>query len=554
MLTLKKIILVKLAARFINDSDSRKIINCSKDEIWEKFIKEKTSAFYIPLTLQEDIIALIKPLQSEVHNFTDDHAGIFTEEQEWSLKFCFNADGTVDRVKTADLLIHSKWLDVQTRFVLACQYWSSLNVQRFFYGLHKSTRKKILNKYSTENENLNQYEENVVLWIRHCKAGYISEWQTRDWCYKCYTWNYASFQSRHLDNLTEEERQSTLYDIFEESYWVHIHRFCLSRMSADDQESLLKRFPLKVLRTYLYWPSQRFFLDAVNKVWHCLPGNHFTCLLHIIICQKILELWKDFDYVNLLRQLWHRSPDHLKQCVEGTDIFEILMEILKNGFNPKDVPGNFFLHDDIYDNANEYQSQSFRSSASDERQGEQGKKTSLAGNQGGKREPKLNNSKRSRGSNESILGLYNKKKKSRHEVTGCERRNPLQLSERPQRKNRGPERQLNNRGLPSSHTSNSNCPLNKKLRQSKESFQKRETGPYHLRSRNRVTKEKGFRSLGGKMQVQGGPFRSIGERFKKPSPYNQSRHYRQQSKHQGRHQPEQEPRNGRSSSQSLRKS
>ncbi|GFY38309.1 uncharacterized protein TNIN_246721 [Trichonephila inaurata madagascariensis] len=351
MWTLKKIILVKLAARFINDSDTRKIINRSKDEIWEKFIKEKTSAFYIPLTLQEGIIALIKPLQLEVHNFMDDHDGIFTEEQEWSLKFCFNADGTVDRGKTADLLIHSKWLDVQTRFVLACQYWSSRNVRTFFYGLHKSAKKKILNKYSTLNENLNEYERNVVIWIRHFQAG--SECQSRDWCYECYNWNYVSFQSRHLDNLTEEERQSSLYDIFEESYWVHIRRFCLSRMSADDRESLLKRFPLKVLRTYLYWPSQRFFLDAVNKVWHCLPGNHFTCLLHIIICQKIVELWKDFDYVNLLRELWQRSPDHLKQYVEGTDIFEILMEILKNGFDPKDVPRKFFLHDDIYNNATE---------------------------------------------------------------------------------------------------------------------------------------------------------------------------------------------------------
>ncbi|GFV54205.1 uncharacterized protein TNCV_1496821 [Trichonephila clavipes] len=121
-------------------------------------------------------------------------------------------------------------------------------------------------------------------------------------------------------------------------------------MSADRREVLLKRFPLKILRVYLLWPCHHFFLDAVNNVWDQLQGRHFIRLLHIIICQKIVELWKDFDYVNLLRQLWHRSPDHLKRSIEGTDIFEILMEILKNGFNPKDAPGNFFLHD-IYDNA-----------------------------------------------------------------------------------------------------------------------------------------------------------------------------------------------------------
>ncbi|GFS48971.1 uncharacterized protein TNCV_3382701 [Trichonephila clavipes] len=353
MLTLKEIILVKLAAQFINDSDTRKIINRSKYEIWEKFIREKTAAFYIPLTLQDDIIALIKPIEFEVLNFLGDHHGIFTKDQECSLQFCFTADGMVDRVKTADLLIHLKRLGKQTRLLLACQYWSSFNVGRLLYGFHESMRKKLLKMYSTGNENLNAYEENIALWFRHCRAGYISKRQTWDWCYGIYIWNFASLQGRLFDDLPEERRQSLLYSFFEYGYWMHIHRFCLSKMNADHREDLLKRFPLKVLRTYLYWPNQRFFLDVVNKVWDCLPRHHFTCLLHIIICQKIVELWKDFDYVNLLREFWYRSPDHLKQYVKGTDIFEILMEILKNGFNPKNVPGNFFLHDDMYHNANE---------------------------------------------------------------------------------------------------------------------------------------------------------------------------------------------------------
>ncbi|GFS63810.1 hypothetical protein TNIN_147301 [Trichonephila inaurata madagascariensis] len=131
MLTLKEIILVKLTAKIINDSDTGEIIDPYTDEIWEQFIRERTSALDIPLTLQEDIVALRKPIQLEVRNFIEDHYGIFTVEQECSLKFCFHADGTVDRVKTADLLIHSKWLDVQTRFVLACQYWSSRNLTFF---------------------------------------------------------------------------------------------------------------------------------------------------------------------------------------------------------------------------------------------------------------------------------------------------------------------------------------------------------------------------------------------------------------------------------------
>ncbi|GFT60754.1 hypothetical protein TNCV_3286681 [Trichonephila clavipes] len=114
------------------------------------------------------------------------------------------------------------------------------------------------------------------------------------------------------------------------------------------------------------------------------------------------------------------------------------------------------------------QSQSFRNSESGERRGEQEKKTSHTGNQGGKRKSEINKRKRSIRSKKSFIELYNKTK-SRHEATGFKRRNPSSRSVGPQRKrNRGPERQLNKRGLPSS--SNSNCPLNKKIQQSEASF------------------------------------------------------------------------------------
>ncbi|GFQ95946.1 uncharacterized protein TNCT_710591 [Trichonephila clavata] len=108
-------------------------------------------------------------------------------------------------------------------------------------------------------------------------------------------------------------------------------------MSADHREQLLTRFPSKVLTIYLFWPYHRFFLEAANKVWDCLPEHHFIFLIHIIIYQKIVALWKDFDYVYLLRQFWQRSPDHLKQCVESTDIWEMLMEIVNPGFQIEKV-------------------------------------------------------------------------------------------------------------------------------------------------------------------------------------------------------------------------
>ncbi|GFY69368.1 uncharacterized protein TNIN_352931 [Trichonephila inaurata madagascariensis] len=345
MLTLKNVILVKLVTEFINDSNTREIIDLTEDQIWKKFIRKRTSASDIPLILQENIIAFIKPIQTEVSYWMDDHEEMLPLDKKLSLKFCFNADGTVDRVKTADLLIDSKLLDAQTRFVLACQYWSGWDVLKLFYTLHKSARVQILDKYSTPNEYFEEYEENVEHWIDYYRHMRIIKSKSRGLCYDCFNWTNVSLQSRLLDDLSEEKRQSILDDAFENTVNMQLGGFCLSRMSVEHREQLLTFFPLKVLWIYLFWPYHHFFMDAVNKVWDRLPEKHFLCLLHIIICQKIVAFWKDFDYVNLLREFWYKSPDRLKHRVEGSDIFEILMEILKNSFHPKYVPENFYLHD-----------------------------------------------------------------------------------------------------------------------------------------------------------------------------------------------------------------
>ncbi|GFU40213.1 uncharacterized protein TNCV_1125981 [Trichonephila clavipes] len=331
MSTLKEIILVKYAAEIINDTLIISPLNNSAQEIWWEIIRRRLSAFDIPLTLKEDIIALLKPMALEVENWRADHNGIFPMRQILSLKFRFNADGTLDRIKTADSLICSTALAGETRFLLACQYWTTRNVFRIFEKIPNTLKNQILCKYSRENEYLNEHKENVVKWIHHYRSG--SSLRLQPWG----NFTDASLQSRRLNHLSEEDRESLLREVFEDTDKMHVGRFCLSRMSVGHREQLLPLFPQKVLRIYLHRPYLHLFMDAANKVWDQLSGKDFTCLLDIIIHSKILELWTDFDYVGLLRQFWRRSPDHLKEYVKGTLIFPFLKHILQPGFHV-DVP------------------------------------------------------------------------------------------------------------------------------------------------------------------------------------------------------------------------
>ncbi|GFQ95944.1 uncharacterized protein TNCT_710581 [Trichonephila clavata] len=175
MLTLKEIILVKFAAGFVNNSDARKLINDFREEVWKKALREKISSLNIPLIFHEEIIAFIKPIKLDVDYWRRDHNGIFTAKQESCVKFCFKVNGMVDRIKTADALIHSEWLDVQSRFVLACQYWSGWDVLTFFKNLYKAERNRMLHKFSKKNKKLSEHEKKIVQWIKHYKGGCISK-------------------------------------------------------------------------------------------------------------------------------------------------------------------------------------------------------------------------------------------------------------------------------------------------------------------------------------------------------------------------------------------
>ncbi|GFR10435.1 hypothetical protein TNCT_432501, partial [Trichonephila clavata] len=69
---------------FINDFDIRSLVNRLKDETLKTAIRRKLSSFYIPSSLKDEIIALIKPIALEVNNWREDHIGIFHSDAEIS--------------------------------------------------------------------------------------------------------------------------------------------------------------------------------------------------------------------------------------------------------------------------------------------------------------------------------------------------------------------------------------------------------------------------------------------------------------------------------------
>ncbi|GFT97362.1 uncharacterized protein TNCV_243781 [Trichonephila clavipes] len=93
-------------------------------------------------------------------------------------------------------------------------------------------------------------------------------------------------------------------------------------------------------------------METLSVVWDVLPEKDFVFLLHVIICQKILMGWRDFNYVDLLRRVWDESPVRFKGYVQETNLFRVLTEILTNRFSQNSIPERLLLHhEDVMRNA-----------------------------------------------------------------------------------------------------------------------------------------------------------------------------------------------------------
>ncbi|GFT70290.1 hypothetical protein NPIL_390741 [Nephila pilipes] len=124
--TLRHITLAKIAVVVYTDREIRNLekelqkpLHLLPGQSWESIIKEKLPALVFPLVLQNEIVALMRAISFEVQQWMDDHHGILFTDDENFIRFCWNSNGTIDRLGTADFLIKSEHLSFEKRFSLA---------------------------------------------------------------------------------------------------------------------------------------------------------------------------------------------------------------------------------------------------------------------------------------------------------------------------------------------------------------------------------------------------------------------------------------------------
>ncbi|GFY73672.1 uncharacterized protein TNIN_429131 [Trichonephila inaurata madagascariensis] len=352
VLTLQQMATVKIATYFfraheISDIEQRyqTHLYILPEQKWEHVIKQKLPPPSCSTALLNEITAAVRALSFEVWYWIMDHWKIFSEKRSLScLPFSWKSDGTIDRIRTADILIQSQVLDLETRFTLACNYWCWHDIRDFSKTIPADDFQQLLLKYRNKFSTATDVQM-VSRWFEFFIDTNLTH-SCQLWSLE-FKWTQITFFNRVFNHLPVEKRLA-LEDRLVQTSHIPLGRHGFMRMDVQRRLQMLQQYPYQVLRILLYWPLQSFFKDYAAVVRETLPNRSFLYLIHIIICQKILPGWRDFDYVDLLRTFWRESPIRCKDYVRGDAIFEILTVILEGrGFRThlrSGIPRRYLVH------------------------------------------------------------------------------------------------------------------------------------------------------------------------------------------------------------------
>ncbi|GFU17456.1 uncharacterized protein NPIL_293351 [Nephila pilipes] len=338
--SLEQLALTKIAIHIYNENDFKNFFRLSPGfsrlilaEEWEPILKRKLKSLKLPLILQKKVIHLIQPLSNEIDEFKLDHSDIIEYSSlETPIEYVWKGIGKIDRLKTAASYIQCEKYDLSKRFRMACVYWFHEEAKQLWKNMPETTRKN-LSTFSVHDFNC-RWKSAVNDWIA------LIESETVDWRKHSFsrpiTWycqDSVIIQGNLLQQLSPQDHLDVLKNVMKENIPTRTKSFCLSQLNAREFEDVFKSQPLEVYKALLTWPFYLQFQEVADRIFEYLTEEDFLSFLHYVIYAKVSNDLNDYDYVELLKDLWKRCPNEIKQYVERSRIFEILKIALVHDYS-----------------------------------------------------------------------------------------------------------------------------------------------------------------------------------------------------------------------------
>lgn len=368
-LSLEHIALVKIAITLWNKHDVRTSVEQSsfsrsvddgcripielKGE-W-KNIEEKValnvSQLAISTHLKEKVLCYTQAVGIQILKWMQYHIKCCNYDLGLPNKFCWSPRGTIDKRKTAEMLLKDESIDIITRYKLACTYCLEGDIFKLWNKIPEN-RKLESDNLSFDNEDIIEISPNMDL------LDYWGKYVTEDEEGKDHMiyfdgpymlkraaqgGNQAATEYFFLQQIEREElrvwaafqalcKRECLYGITgpPQLYCSEVLCFLLSVMNNEQQLTVFQKYPIQTLHCLLDWPWQNFFIEIVSQVWSFLPDSCYPSLL-IIIIDKMKAGYKDHNYQKLFRYVWQQIPHSYKSgIINDTNFyssFHVLLQL-----------------------------------------------------------------------------------------------------------------------------------------------------------------------------------------------------------------------------------
>ncbi|GFY40301.1 uncharacterized protein TNIN_91011 [Trichonephila inaurata madagascariensis] len=284
---------------------------------WEELVSRNISSLGLPNIMKNELVPLIRCICLEIDKWKKYHEDSFNFDIVYiQTYFCWNAQGKIDRRKTAKSLINDESLPISERFGLACHYCFVSDVISLCEKMYsiEGYNSEHVDEHDCQQLSLEYMRENTV------------EFSTR-------ICNFSMSNTQHLRTFfallppTEKLEWYKYFLNLKILGYEDLHA-CLSLLEKNDQEFILRKYSSKILQYYLVWPLQNEFLNVTKNVWPYMSIENYIDILHFITYQRIMIEWKDFDYVWLLKEFWEQTPNNFKELVKKDEIYQIVLPVI----------------------------------------------------------------------------------------------------------------------------------------------------------------------------------------------------------------------------------
>ncbi|GFU03302.1 uncharacterized protein NPIL_237771 [Nephila pilipes] len=297
------------------------------------------SSLHLPHDIKNCTMGIIEALGKEISNWCYCHCVFFIDaDLDYWHRIQWYSHGTINRLETARAFIRDENISIGHRFNLACAYYLEADVRTLFQNMSLSYRKYFSVRkveYRSRMFWLDALQTNTSFnWLEISLAVLTDNFSIHNSC------NF--FHKNCLGLLhafpklvnTKARIRSILSSLGSKELHAFDLYLCLSKMEDRHLDNLFDRLSteqqISVCMSFLHWPLQGLFLDVLELIRRNLTEDFYLELFGIILYENFNTKWFDYDYVDLVKQIWSSLSDYIKSRIGQNRIFPCLKQVLNH--------------------------------------------------------------------------------------------------------------------------------------------------------------------------------------------------------------------------------